>query len=386
MATIFTDDFQVFIKPVGARCNLRCSYCYYIEKGDNYGTHQKSVMNDETLENCIKQHFLASSGDTVLFTWHGGEPLLAGIDFYEKALSIQKKYLPQGKSVLNGIQTNGTMITKAWCDFFAAHGFMVGISMDGPDKLHDAMRHSSHQCGSFEKTLSGYILLRENCINTEILCVVNACNAGYPLVVYDFFKILGAKYITFLPMVEKDMTRTGLVSQTSVPALAFGRFLTAIFDEWIKQDIGAIKIQIFEEAIRTAFNQEHSLCIFRERCGRVPVIEHTGDFYSCDHYVDKDHLLGNINEHRLDDLLNHPAQKAFGNTKSDTLPRYCLQCEVKKMCHGECPKNRFITSPDGEPGLNYLCEGYQYFFNHCKPFIDSVATAWKLDEVISDSL
>jgi len=386
MATIFTDDFQVFIKPVGARCNLRCSYCYYIEKGDIYGTDLNTVMNDETLENCIKQQFLASSGDTVLFTWHGGEPLLAGIEFYEKALSIQKKYLPQGKNILNGIQTNGTLITKAWCDFFVANGFIIGISMDGPDNLHDAMRQTSNQHGSFEKTLNGYHMLRKYGINAEILCVVNTCNVGHPLVVYDFFKILGANNITFLPLVERDMTGTGLVSQVSVSALAFGHFLTAIFDEWVKQDIGTVKIQIFEEAIRTAFNQEHSLCIFRERCGGVPVIEQTGDFYSCDHYVEKDRFLGNINEHRLDDLLNHPAQKAFGNAKAATLPRYCKQCEVKKMCHGECPKNRFITSPDGEPGLNYLCEGYQHFFKHCKPFIDSVAAAWKLDKVISTSL
>jgi len=336
-------------------------------------------MNDETLENCIKQHFLASSGDTVLFTWHGGEPLLAGIDFYKKALSIQKRYLPKGKSFLNGIQTNGTMLTKEWCEFFAVNGFSVGISMDGPDFFHDAMRHTSHQCGSFEKTLDGYKLLRENDVNAEILCVVSSCNVKYPLVVYDFFKMLGANYITFLPLVEKSHDGAGLVSKESVPVLEFGLFLAAIFDEWIKNDIGTVKIQIFEEALRTAFNQEHTLCIFRERCGCVPVIEHNGDFYPCDHFVDQNRLLGNINEHRLEDLLNHPVQKAFGNAKLNTLPQYCVGCDVRKMCHGECPKNRWGTSPDGEPGLNYLCEGYKYFFNHCKPFIDSVSEAWKLD-------
>jgi len=379
MATLLTDDFQVFIKPVGARCNLKCSYCYYVEKGDIYGSDVKSVMNDETLENCIKQHFLASHGDTVLFTWHGGEPLLAGIDFYEKVLSIQKRHLPQGKSFLNGIQTNGTLITKAWCEFFATHGFVVGISMDGPDIFHDAMRHTSHQCGSFEKTLGGYRLLCEHGVHAEILCVVSACNVRHPLVVYDFFKMLGANYITFLPLVEKSNIGAGQVSQDSVPALEFGLFLAAIFDEWIKNDIGVVKIQIFEEALRTAFNQEHSLCIFRERCGGVPVIEHNGDFYPCDHFVDKNRRFGNINEHPLDYFLNHPVQKAFGDAKLNTLPQYCIRCGVRKMCHGECPKNRFTTSPDGEPGLNYLCEGYKYFFNHCKPFIDSVTEAWKHD-------
>ena len=371
----FTDDFQIFIKPVGARCNLRCSYCYYIKNE----TGAKTVMDDETLENCIIQHFLASSGDTVLFSWHGGEPLLAGIDFYQKALSLQKKYLPQGKSFLNGIQTNGTLLTKDWCEFFAANRFSVGISMDGPDVFHNAMRHSSHQCGSFEKTLHGYKLLRENGVNAEILCVVSSCNVKYPLEVYDFFKMLGANYISFLPLVEKCNDETALVSKESVPALEFGLFLVAIFDEWIKNDIGEVKIQIFEEALRTAFNQEHSLCIFRERCGGVPVIEQNGNFYSCDHFVDKNRMLGNINELTLSYLLNHPSQKAFGNAKLNTLPQYCISCDVLKMCHGECPKNRWITSPDGETGLNYLCEGYKYFFKHCKPFIDTVSDVWRLD-------
>jgi uncharacterized protein len=336
-------------------------------------------MNDETLEKCVKQHFAASSGDTVLFTWHGGEPLLAGIDFYKKALSIQKRYLLQGKKFLNGIQTNATLLTKEWCEFFAENGFSVGISMDGPASFHDAMRHTSNQCGSFEKTLAGYQLLRENGVNAEILCVVSACNVKYPLVVYDFFKKLGANYITFLPLVEKSDSGAGSVSKESVPALEFGLFLAAIFDEWIKNDIGTIKIQIFEEALRTAFNQEHTLCIFKERCGGVPVIEQNGDFYPCDHFVDGNRTLGNINEHSLEYLLNHPLQKEFGNAKLKMLPQYCIRCDVRKMCNGECPKNRFTTSPDGESGLNYLCEGYKYFFNHCKSFIDTVSEVWMKD-------
>ncbi len=379
MKTLITDDFQVFIKPVGARCNLRCSYCYYLPKSDIYESDVKPTMSDETLENCIKQHFLASSGDTVLFTWHGGEPLLAGINFYEKALLLQKKYLPHGKSFLNGIQTNGTMITKEWCEFFAANGFTVGMSIDGPEVFHNAMRHNSNKHGSFEKMLNGYRLLREHGVNPEILCVVNSYNVRHPLVVYNFFKMLGAKYITFLPLFEKRNMEEEQVSRESVPAFEFGLFLAAIFDEWVKYDIGTVKIQIFEEALRTAFDQEHSLCIFRERCGGIPVIEHNGDFYPCDHFVEKDRSLGNINERQLEYFLKHPAQKAFGDAKLNTLPQYCIKCEVRNMCNGECPKNRFITSPDGEPGLNYLCDGYQYFFNHCKPFINSVSEAWKAD-------
>jgi len=377
MKTVITDDFQVFIKPVGAHCNLRCSYCYYLQKSKLYDSGEKTVMRDDTLENYIKQHYLSSSGDTVLFTWHGGEPLLTGIDFFEKALSIQKKYLPHGKSFLNGIQTNGTMITKEWATFFAANGFVVGISMDGPEAFHDATRRTPSENGSFAKTLHGYNLLREQGIQPEILCVVNAYNVRHPLVVYNFFKTLGASHITFLPLVEKTNNRESPVSPQSVPAFEFGLFLSAVFDEWVANDIGTIKIQLFEEALRTAFNQEHSLCIFRERCGGVPVIEQNGDFYSCDHFVEKGRSLGNINDHPLTYFLQHPAQKAFGDNKRNTLPQYCIHCEVRDMCNGECPKNRFITSPDGEPGLNYLCDGYQYFFNHCKPFIASVSKAWK---------
>ena len=377
MKTLIPGDFQVFIKPVGARCNLRCSYCYYLKTCDIYGSGRKTVMDDETLENCIKQLFSASSGNTVLFSWHGGEPLLAGIDFYKKALSIQKKHLPQGKQFLNGVQTNGTLINQEWCEFFAGNRFVIGISIDGPEDFHNAMRKTKSKQGSFLKTLNGFQLLRDFGINTEILCVVNSCNVQYPLEVYEFFKTLGAKYITFLPLVERKDSGVGEVSETSVPAYEFGLFLSAVFDEWVKKDIGTVKIQIFEEALRTAFDQEHTLCIFKERCGGVPVVEKTGDFYSCDHFVEKGQSLGNINVHPLKYFLNHPNQKAFGDAKLSTLPQYCIRCEVRKMCNGECPKNRFVASPDGEPGLNYLCEGYKYFFNHCKPFVDTVAEVFK---------
>lgn len=371
MKPLITDDFQVFIKPVGARCNLGCGYCYYLQAGGIYGSGAAPVMDDETLENCIRQHFRASAGDTALFTWHGGEPLLAGMGFYEKALSLQRKYVPEGKRFLNGVQTNGTLITGEWSRFLAANGFMVGVSMDGPEAFHNAMRRTSANAGSFDKTLRGYRLLREHGVDPEILCVVNKYNVRYPLAVYGFFKSLGAKYITFLPLVEER--GGGQVTAESVPAFEFGLFMAAVFDEWVKNDIGTVKIQLFEEALRTAFGQEHSLCIFRECCGGVPVVEHNGDFYPCDHYVREDRKLGNINGQDLAHLLRHPAQKAFGEAKRDTLPQYCIRCGVRDMCNGECPKNRFATSPDGEPGLNYLCEGYEYFFNHCKPFVRSVS-------------
>ena len=388
MQTVVVDDFQIFIKPVGAHCNLRCSYCYYLSKsGINGDSDSNVVMDDGTLENYIRHHFLVSSADTVLFTWHGGEPLLAGIDFYKRAISFQKKYLPAGKKFLNGIQTNGTLITNEWCEFFAENGFSVGISLDGPEVYHNSTRHTygsvpdkENSTGSFEKVFRGYRLLREYGINPEILCVVNSYNVKYPLEVYRFIKMLGTQYLSFLPLVVRNDNKPEKVSKESVSALEFGLFLSEIFDEWVKNDIGVIKIQIFEEALRTAFNQEHSLCIFREKCGGVSVVERNGDFYSCDHFVDKSHLIGNVNENSLTYLLNHPRQKAFGEKKLNTLPQYCIRCEVRQMCNGECPKNRFITSPDGEPGLNYLCDGYKYFFTHCKPFVDSVSEAWRQEK------
>ena len=369
MTNDITDDFQVFAKPAGAHCNLHCGYCYYINKGDVCGAGCNALMDDRTLENYIRHHYAVSTSDTVLFTWHGGEPLLAGIDFYKRALTLQKKHLPRGKNFLNGMQTNGTLITNEWGAFLAENEFTVGISIDGTEALHNAMRRFENGAGSFEKVLKGHSLLREHGINPEILCVVSSYNVYYPLEVYGFFKRLGTRYITFLPLVEKNNEN---VTKESVPAFEFGLFLVAIFDKWVKNDIGSIKIQIFEEALRTAFNQEHSLCIFREKCGGIPVIERNGDFYSCDHFVEEERLLGNINEQSLKSLLNHPVQKAFGAAKKNTLPQYCIQCEVRDMCNGECPKNRFIATPDGEPGLNYLCEGYKYFFDHSKPFINTV--------------
>jgi len=334
-------------------------------------------MDIATLENYITGHFEASSGDMVLFTWHGGEPLLAGIDFYKKAVDLQKKHLPQGKKFVNAIQTNATLINDEWCNFFTENKFSVGISFDGTEVFHNRMRRTINGEGCFEKTLRGHSLLCKAGIIPEILCVVNSYNVFYPLVIYDFFKMLGAQYITFIPLVERSDAGLETVSDASVPAFEFGLFLTAVFDEWVKKDIGNVKIQIIEEALRTAFGQEHSLCIFRDKCGGVPVIERNGNFYSCDHFVEKNRLLGNINNQTLNSLLSHPKQIEFGEMKQNTLPKYCTDCEVKDMCNGECPKNRFIDTPDGEPGLNYLCEGYKFFFNHCRPFINSVTKAWK---------
>ena len=369
-------EFQIFVKPVGASCNLGCTYCYYLEKKDIYKVTGSLKMSDEILEKYIKQHIGASSDDKVFFSWHGGEPLLAGIDFYSKAVALQKKYLPPGRSAVNGIQTNGTLINDEWCRLFRTENFIIGISIDGPEYYHNKHRLTTTGEPTLSRVLKGFDMLREYKITSEILCVVSSHNSRDPIKIYNFFRELGARYITFLPLVEKDHSKASGASDASVKPEDFGRFLSSIFDEWTEHDIGRIKIQIFEEALRRAFNQEHTLCIFKPECGGVPVVEHNGDFYSCDHYVDSYHIVGDINNALLSDLLDSPRQKEFGIAKSKTLPRYCLECDVRDMCNGECPKNRFISTPDGEPGLNYLCSGYKLFFNHCKPFIDVLRKTW----------
>ena len=366
-------EFQVFVKPVGARCNLDCLYCYYLEKEALYPSGKTVLMPEDVLERYIIRHLEAATERVIGFSWHGGEPMLAGIEFFRKAVEIQKRHQPSGTKIINGIQTNGTLLNGEWCDFLAKEGFVVGISMDGPPGMHNRCRLSKDKKSTFRRVLRGYRMLQKYRIFTEILCVVNSYNANYPLEVYRFFRELGAHFLTFLPLVERLPGSASLVTERTVPAGTFGLFLSVIFDEWTKKDIGAIKIQIFEEAARTAFSQDHTLCIFKKTCGGVPVIEHNGDFYSCDHYVDPAYKLGNISRNTLIQLLDHPKQKAFGLAKKETLPRYCRECEVLDMCNGECPKNRFITAPSGEKGLNYLCEGYKLFFRHCRPFVDAVA-------------
>ncbi len=370
--TLKEREFQIFVKPVSDFCNLRCSYCYYHLNPEPELRSEKFRMSDDLLETYIKQHIEATTGDLVLFSWHGGEPALAGIDFYRKAVELQKKYLPTGKKLINGIQTNGTLIDVDWCKFLSEEKFLVGISIDGPGKFHDHFRITGTGSSSFKKVIESYGLLKEYGVTTEILCVVNSFNSKYPHEVYSYFKSLNARYITFLPLVELKSADQPAVTERSVHPEVFGNFLIKIFDEWIENDIGRITIQIFEEAFRTAFNQEHTLCIFKENCGGVPVIESNGDFYSCDHFVNKNHLLGNIPDNSVSYFLDCEEQQSFGLAKSMTLPAYCMKCDVKQMCNGECPKNRFTKTPEGESGLNYLCEGYLNFFRHCQPFIEAV--------------
>ncbi|MDP2643550.1 MAG: anaerobic sulfatase maturase [Desulfobacterales bacterium] len=370
-------EFQVFAKPAGSVCNLGCDYCYYLKKEHLYPGHEGFRMPDDILEEYIVQHIAAYPGPVINFSWHGGEPTLLGLDYFHKITALQRRHKPAGQRITNGMQTNGTRLDEHWGRFLAEENFSVGLSLDGPEEIHDLFRVTKDRKPTHRQVMRGYEILQKHNIPCDVLCVVNAQNVRHPIRVYRFFQQIKARYIGFLPLVEPRPDAPEGVSERTVPAKSLGAFLCAIFDEWKQQDIGRIKVQLFEEAARTAFNQEHALCIFRETCGEIPVVEHNGDFYSCDHFVSPEHLLGNIRQTPLVDLLESPAQKAFGQAKLITLPRYCRNCPVRLMCHGGCPKDRFIHTPEGEAGLNYLCEGYRRFFDHCRPFVAELAALWR---------
>jgi uncharacterized protein len=334
-------------------------------------------MSGHVLETYIRQHISASPEETVRFSWHGGEPTLLGLEGFRRIVAVQKACCPAGRSIANGLQTNGTLIDEDWGRFLADEGFSVGLSLDGPREHHDRMRTGGDGAGSFDAAMRGYDILRRFGVLTDVLCVVGAWNAGDPAAVYRFFLDIGAPFLSFLPLVKRRPDLPDGAGPDSVPPGAWGDFLCTVFDLWTAGGIGRIKVQIFEEALRTAFGQNHSLCIFRPVCGDIPVVEKNGDVFSCDHFVDAEHRLGNIRETPLADLLDSPRQKAFGSAKRDDLPRICATCEVLDMCHGECPKNRFLKSPDGEDGWNYLCRGYKRFFNHSRPFVAQVAEVWR---------
>jgi uncharacterized protein len=361
--------YQIFAKPFGPACNLRCAYCYYIDKHGLYPGEESLRMPDDILEEFIVQHMEASPDPVVRFSWHGGEPTLLGLDYFQKVVRLQRKHRRMGRRIVNGIQTNGMLLDEKWCRFLAAEGFGVGISLDGPEHFHDAYRRSRSGEPTHHRVMRGYGLLREHRVPHDVLCVVHDRNVQHPVEVYRFFKQIQAPYISFLPLVEAGPEGRGAVSDRTVPSVQYGAFLCAVFDEWQTKDIGRVRIQMFEEAAATALGQDHALCIFKKTCGDVPVIEHNGDVFACDHYVDQDHRLGNMRDTRLADLIEDPRQTAFGRFKQEDLPRCCRECEFLPLCNGGCPKDRILHAPDGEPGLNYLCAGYKRFFAHCSPFL-----------------
>jgi uncharacterized protein len=367
----------VFAKPAGPACNLACDYCYYVGKERLFPDGAAVRMPDLLLEEYIVQHLEASPDETVRFSWHGGEPTVLGLDYFRKIAALQRKHRPAGRRIANGLQTNGTLLDEEWGRFLAEEGFVVGLSLDGPEDVHDRHRLGKGGQASFRRAMRGHDILRRHGVPTDILCVVTAESAGDPLKIYRFLKDIGTAYVSFLPHVDRPAVPGAAAGPLSVGGTAWGEFLSRVFDEWVRADVGLIKIQIVEEAARIAFGQEHSLCLFRPVCGDIPVIEHNGDVYPCDHFVEPARRIGNILDTPLAELLESPAQKAFGWAKRDTLPRLCRECEVLEMCGGECPKNRFLEGADGEKGLNYLCAGYRRFFNHVRPFVADVAAVWK---------
>jgi uncharacterized protein len=366
-------EFQIFAKPAGALCNLECQYCYYLQKESLYPESRSFRMSDELLEDYIVQQVASTPGNEILFSWHGGEPTILGLDYFRLIVELQRRHCPAGKHIANSIQTNGVLLTEEWCRFLAAEQFGVGLSLDGPRELHDAYRTTKDQRATHRQVMQAYRLLRQHKTPVDLLCVVHAQNVRHPLEVYHFFKEIGVQYLSFIPLVEPLPGDPGRVSERTVPAEAFGDFLCAIYDEWVRHDMGRVIVQIFEEAARPAYGLRHSLCVFRPTCGDVPVIEHNGDFYQCDHFVTPEHRLGNIRGTPLVELLENPAQEAFGQAKQDTLTRQCLACDVRTSCNGGCPKDRIIQAPDGEPGLNYLCAGYRRFFTHCRWYTERMA-------------
>ncbi len=361
-------QFHVLAKPTGPICNLDCQYCFYLSKEALY-PGDRFRMSDAVLETYLRQLLESHRGPEVTVAWQGGEPTLVGVDFFRRALEIVDRLRRPEVVVHHTIQTNGTLLTDEWCELFARHGFLVGISIDGPPDLHDVYRLDKRGAPTFSKVRRGYDLLRRHGVETNILCTVNAANGAHPLEVYRFLRDeLGARFIQLIPVVERagadDLQIAAPVTAWSVGAAEWGDFLIEVFDEWVRSDVGEVYVQAFDAALASWLALPSPVCIFAETCGDALALEHNGDLYSCDHFVEPAHLLGNINSTHMAQLVASPEQRRFGAAKRDALPRYCRECEVRFACNGECPKNRFITTPDGEAGLNYLCAGYKAFFGH----------------------
>ncbi|OFV90366.1 MAG: anaerobic sulfatase maturase [Acidobacteria bacterium RIFCSPLOWO2_02_FULL_64_15] len=365
-------EFQIFVKPTGAICNLACRYCYYLRTRDLYPNGESFRMPDDLLEQYIVQHIEACPRPTILFSWHGGEPTLLGLDYFRRVVALQYKHRPPDREIINGIQTNGVLVDDAWCRFLKAERFHVGLSLDGPAELHAPCRVTKGQRPTHKLVMQSFRLLQRHRIPCDVLCVVHDQNVRHPGAVYRFFKGIGVRYLQFLPLVQRR--EGGGVSPETVPAEAYGTFLCTIFREWIRQDLGRIDIQLFDEATRPFLGVEHALCIFRKTCGDFPVIEHNGDLFACDHFVDRKHYVGNIRERPLVEMLESPPLREFGEKKWDALPRDCRECDVLAMCNGACPKDRFLRTPEGEEGLNYLCAGLKGFFTYSRPYLQRLAS------------
>ena len=372
--------FHLMAKPIGATCNLRCDYCFYLDKTRFYDASRSLRMRDEVLEQYVKQYIQSQDVQLISFAWQGGEPTLMGLDFFRKAIELQKKYAA-GKTIQNALQTNGTMLDDEWCELLKRESFLVGISIDGPAALHDQYRRGADQEGSFAKVMLGLELLKKHKVEFNTLTVINDVNARHPLEMYEFLKESGSTFWQFIPIVERlqaadgrgviappfaatGHAETSPLANWSVPPKLYGQFLCAIFDRWYQQDIGRIFIQQFESALAPYMGRPPGACVYAETCGAALIIEHNGDVYSCDHFVFPQYKLGNILKTPLADMVFSPQQQRFGQAKLDALPQDCLKCNWRKLCNGGCPKDRFAADSSGGQRLNYLCPGFKTFYNH----------------------
>src|ERR1700676_2233856 len=379
--------FHIMTKPIGPICNLECKYCFYLEKENLYPNTRRWEMSPEILERYIQQYIAAQPINEAHFAWQGGEPTLLGVDFFRTVIALQQKHAG-GKAIHNALQTNGTLIDDEWGEFLKEHKFLVGLSLDGPRELHDHHRVDKGNAPTFDRVMRGLTKLKEHRVEFNTLTVVNRHNSQYPLEVYRVLKEVGSGFMQFIPVVERKTSepdidglvlvqpafhRSAAVTEWSVEPLAYGQFLAQIFDEWVKQDVGRYYVQQFDVALESWLGMDASLCVFRKTCGTALAMEHTGDLYSCDHFVYPKNKLGNVMDADLHQMVNSAQQKSFGLDKLNSLPRMCRECDVRFACNGECPKHRFLTTPDGEPGLNYLCAGYKLFFHHIDLYMQFMA-------------
>jgi len=384
---LFT-GYHVMAKPAGPSCNLRCAYCFYLEKYKLYPDRKEPIMSEATLEAYIRQYIEGLSHlPEIHFAWQGGEPTLAGLDFFRKAVALQQQY-GGGRVIHNALQTNGILIDDAWSAFLAEHNFLIGLSLDGPERFHDAFRLDAAGRGSFKRVMAALETMKRHNVEFNILACVNRQTAEAPEEVYRFLRAHGSGFIQFIPIVERSIAADdpnaltlvkpdgdieATVTPWSVMPLQYGKFLAGVFDLWVRHDVGTVFVQLFDTALEAWMGYEPSLCFFRETCGDAMVLESNGDLYSCDHFVYPEHRLGNLHEQPLSTMARSEEQRAFGDAKRDRLPTYCNSCQFHFACRGECPKHRFTVTQDGDPGLNYLCEGYRYFFRHIDPYMQFMA-------------
>lgn len=377
--TASTKPFHVLAKPIGPICNLDCEYCFYLKKESLYPEAKTFRMKDEVLETFVREYIEGHPKGTreINFAWQGGEPTLMGVGFFRRAVAYQQKYARPGVHIWNSIQTNGTKLDDEWGTFLKEHDVLVGLSIDGPQNIHDRFRPDKAGGGSFQQVMQGLEILRKYKVRFNTLTCVQSQNSNHPVEIYQFLKRIGSTYMQFIPIVEPEPE--GGVSYRSVAPEQYGRFLNGVFDEWLRSDdIGRIYVQDFDTTLNQVYGHPSPICIHAETCGRAVAIEHNGDLYSCDHFVEPEYKIGNVMESGMGEMLDSTFQQKFGTDKRDTLPQYCLNCEFLKTCNGGCPKNRIKNTPDGEPGLNYLCEGYKVYYGHTTPVFEKMAEAIRM--------